>query len=1630
MASRFLFSSLLLVVVVALLASSSSLVQAQSCNATQPSCTSTVAVPTPWFSLTFDSAPPTALTANVPWLASDTTDPASCYQHKGVMQLMGNGISDGSSSQYIDLLNSSSPNTVGSVFPGNLGGPSAGSVSAGTAGWTIEATFKATAQPTWAKLFDLAAGAGVSSMQIEWSGSSTTTQYTIYDVTQASGSETIIQSTQLGTWYHVAVVLQQMTSTITPGAQAAWFVYLNGALSAGTNYGMTINDYGAYQFYPQNVARQFGYLGRSTWSGDALYSGLIDSFKVYNYALSGSQVTTLYQNAMGGCALPAYSATAPADLSPSIPLTTSTTAVSPTYAVEFANSPAPAGVSTGYQWLAQDQDDAQCGLNTVHTGLVYLADQTQVSEGDNVGSFSYVDLGATNTAWALSSTASSPNGPMSQTFVGNASTTGSVTAGTAGFSMEVTFKPVFSTQWSKLIDFGQTRTNGNCNFDVVLGVDNLNQFWQLEACDGNGNQYQITNVNQYPNAAGQSGFLSGSWYHVVVVFQQLVNGNADWYVFVNNQLVSTMTNTYMPPTVTRQNLWLGRSGWGDTLWSGEIDNFRYYPQALGPNQISTLYSAAMGSTGLQACVVTAQTTSLIPAGAVFFSATFDVNPNTLPGVPSTTNYSWNNVDTSDVVAGTHQGILVLNGCTAPNCGGNFVNLSAATGVNSIGQVLPAWGGLGTGSFDAGTVGWSFEVTWKAYSQQQWAKLFDLGAADGGSGGQWDVYFGWNNQNQYMTVTTTNLYNTETGVGTATPNINFNVWYHTVWVIKSSAGSTSAADFTVYTNGAQSGQTLGGLSNGNLNTYYPPLVVRANSLLGQSNWPGTSYFVGEIDTFRIYSIALNPNQVNALYEKASVPPGGKVNNTCIGAGFDMTSIGNQDYVLNNYNGYNWIVRPCGYIDLNTCAPGASFCQNNNVVSYFEPTLNPILWQRITNGVQLSVTDGAQCGGASYGRTGIVRFICSESAQQPYFSQVNEVQTCTYVAIIETVLACQVSNPNLITAVGEPFASPVCGGGLYDLSSLNTQDLAWTQGYTYWLRPCQTVSNSSCASVQPTSFCQSGPQSVANYAATSGSPTVYTLTQQTGSSGSSTYGLTMQIADGSMCNGYFPRVGIINFVCNPSATTAVLTSVVESAIINCHYTATVSTSVVCGAPLATNGGLTGDTQRAPVLTNQAPNTYAPTCGGAGFDVSQSNTDMFYQQFGGYTYYVHPCGNFVGKQPCPAGVSMCQVANDGSASYYIASRWNASQDSSQAQWLAVPNGVQMTIATGDGCGGAAQARYAVLNFVCDTSAVNPQLSYIYEIEECHYEAYIATVQACTQYQALLPSHANAGQTWTSNICGGGVYPLSTLSAVEFYQNVTATSTFSYILRVCANVQNPNCAQAQPTSFCQYQGQPPSISYPYSAGAWSPSNTFNQWQTTSNGIVLYIQDGTQCSVINNAPRQAIYNFTCDPTATTPRLIGAGVSEIETCHYTAYIATNLVCPNMLQLSTSPPIGGPTSSSTGAAQTGTTSTGGLPGPTSSGYVTSSSVTSGAATVVTTNTASSSSNSLSGGKLAAAIVVPIIGAVLVACLCFLLGRIMSGNGGKTGKMDTTSRNSQSHQPHYDEPSQAGGEQSTNQGVEMA
>ena len=92
--------------------------------------------------------------------------------------------------------------------------------------------------------------------------------------TSGNGAEQVVETSELATgqWVHVAVTLEGNTGTL----------YVNG-LSAASNF-VTLD--------PPDFAPVNNYIGQSQWP-DPLFDGRIDDFRIYNYALSASDIRDL-----------------------------------------------------------------------------------------------------------------------------------------------------------------------------------------------------------------------------------------------------------------------------------------------------------------------------------------------------------------------------------------------------------------------------------------------------------------------------------------------------------------------------------------------------------------------------------------------------------------------------------------------------------------------------------------------------------------------------------------------------------------------------------------------------------------------------------------------------------------------------------------------------------------------------------------------------------------------------------------------------------------------------------------------------------------------------------------------------------------------------------------------------------------------------------------------------------------------------------------------------------------------------------------------------------------------------------------------------------------------------------------
>ena len=510
---------------------------------TPPTCSSSLSavnVPSPYYELSFTNNPTTAGVSQFQYLSVDSSDSgANQGFHKGLILLAGS-----SNVSYINMsATSGSPYYGGATLPQPIGGQSAGRLQSGTYGWSFEVVFKATAQVTWAKIFDigndnnngchddilLGWNSNTLGFQADYCSSGTSATP---NVAVGGGSEQPIYPVYqvvLGQWTHAVLVFQAL---LTPQGNASvaanYLLYINGQMAPTQGYGGP---------YPTAVYRKNPTLGRSDW-GDRWWQGLIDDFSIYNYALQYDQAQALYQYRMGGCQLQVGASSTSYPAAPS----QATGAVTPKQVVFSSNDPTSiCGASCAYGFLASDPDDATCGLSSTHTGLLNLYGSQNPTTYQP-----YINLTATSGPNAISTT------PVIQ--VGGASS-GNLAQGTYGWSFELMFKPHIVETWAKLMDLSAPQTNdSHCHHDIITGWVSDGPTMSFSTCDYDNYQYSIPVIANTPIY---------TWIHLVIVIQQdPSNSNSSiYYSYVNGQLTNNAAAQWYPAGVYRQNGFLARSEW-------------------------------------------------------------------------------------------------------------------------------------------------------------------------------------------------------------------------------------------------------------------------------------------------------------------------------------------------------------------------------------------------------------------------------------------------------------------------------------------------------------------------------------------------------------------------------------------------------------------------------------------------------------------------------------------------------------------------------------------------------------------------------------------------------------------------------------------------------------------------------------------------------------------------------------------------------------------------------------------------------------------------------------------------------------------------------------------------------------
>jgi hypothetical protein len=141
--------------------------------------------------------------------------------------------------------------------------------------FTIAAWVHWNAASNWARIFDFGSGTGRYMMLTPRSGSGTA-RFAI--TVNGNGSEQVINSSAplpTGQWVHVAVTLSGMVGSL----------YVNGSL-VGTNTAMQLGPF-------RLGSTSQNWIGRSQYSADPYFNGLVDDFRIYRGALDAAQIAAL-----------------------------------------------------------------------------------------------------------------------------------------------------------------------------------------------------------------------------------------------------------------------------------------------------------------------------------------------------------------------------------------------------------------------------------------------------------------------------------------------------------------------------------------------------------------------------------------------------------------------------------------------------------------------------------------------------------------------------------------------------------------------------------------------------------------------------------------------------------------------------------------------------------------------------------------------------------------------------------------------------------------------------------------------------------------------------------------------------------------------------------------------------------------------------------------------------------------------------------------------------------------------------------------------------------------------------------------------------------------------------------------
>ncbi len=619
-------------------------------------------------------------------------------------------------------------------------------------------------------------------------------------------------ATELGTQYHYVFTYEDGVGTFgASGGRMSW--YRNGALIRT----------GDLAFRLSSISDVNNWLGRSQWTADDNSNANYNELRLYNNALTASQVLSNF-------------ASGPDSLEPPVPAPTPDHLWTFTTQAKLEATP-----GTTFGDTIGNQIATLRGTGGSLTGGAVVLPGTTTGNQPASAIAAYVDL---------------PNGIISQT---------------ASVSIEAWASPLSSKNWQRLFDFGRcvtTHGEGAATGEILdtsvapgatAAYDNLSLTFNNAA---NLNSQQLE--GQYDGNPAQFSFstaatTAGTKYHYVLVVEDKTAGcQARWYR--NGVLQNSADFPFHLDDMEDVNNWIGRSMYtGDSNANMSLDELRIYRRVITPGEIFATYAA-----GPDPAVGPPEPP--VPAPVPSRRWTFDSTAGNAPGGTEFLDSATGEIATVRGNGATLNGTKLILPGTATNGNQTAANISAYLDLpDGIVSSRPSL---------------TFEAWLTPLSSKNWQRVFDFGntsltsgtGADPGEIIDGDTAPGGfvSNDNLFLSLNNGGVlgsqrieaklaggsvvalntdYSSVTSVGTA---------YHFTMTVQDGAGASGSTGCLVkwYRNGA-----LGGTID---LPYRLADLHDVNNWIGRSMWAADTNSNFELDELRIYDRAITLAEVSSSY----------------------------------------------------------------------------------------------------------------------------------------------------------------------------------------------------------------------------------------------------------------------------------------------------------------------------------------------------------------------------------------------------------------------------------------------------------------------------------------------------------------------------------------------------------------------------------------------------------------------------------------------------------------------------------------------------------------------------------------------------------------------------------------------